>query len=567
MKFVPQILLAVALLWTAALNAQTEKELDGEEITVEASFKPYVPKVDKIKVKPTFPKEEMKKPDFTYALETVNLNSEVLLKPITPARIRKESKHKDLYGNYLKAGMGTYLSPLIEFSAASKQSSQWAAGVFLKHESSWGTFENSGFPGYNNNLAKVYIKRFFDRNTIELKPYYERYDYHQYGIRLSDTTISADLTPANTLASLGTDFRFYSHIKDDDMLYKDIRLHYDYLSANSSLMAFDVSEHATGLDARLYKNVDWLRNTDKQSIGGRLATDFVARDTAFYGVMKLQPRYHLGMGIYAIKAGLNAEISVRDYTEIDFFPYLQLDINVMPDYLKIYLHLDGGVQPNTYRSILGENPFVLAYLPYEVTKQRFVKEAGFKGSIAKSLDFDVSFLNTNVENMLFFNPVAMSDIEGNILPQVDYVPVYDTVNYSRIALDMTYHLKSDLEAVFHFQYENFGMTQLDIPIMKPDFTSSLLLSYQVNEETGLHTRFLYEGKRKYYDNLAAFSMPPYPVSELPAVIDISLGGDYKINQRLSAFLDLNNILNRRNYFYAYYPTKRFNLMAGVKFRF
>ncbi len=574
MKYISKIVPGLIVLLYFPVQAQNNKELEGEEITVEASFKPEIPKVMKIRVQPEFPKEEMKKPDFQYQLEPVTMNSEVVLKPIVAARVKKESNRKHFPGNYLKAGLGTYLNPLIEFSAASKQSKEWALGLFLKHKSMWGKMDNYAYPGYNNNAANVYIKRFFDRNAIEFKPYYTRNDFHYYGIWDADTTIAKEFTPASSISMMGGDIRFYSHIKDDDMLYKDIRLHYNFLSSFSDFYEDDIQEHSIVLNAHLYKNVLWFKNTDIQRIGGRIVTDFVQRYSSLMGLVKIMPRYEFGMGIYNFQAGFNLDVAKRAYTKMDFFPFIRLEVNVLPDYLKIYLKIDGDEEHLSYQNILSQN-FFSANVPsfFEtdktsdlmVTKSRFIKEAGIKGSIAKSLDFDLSFMNANVEDMLFFSPQYLKwGSETQNYLNVAYTPVFDTVNYSRLALDMNYHQSGKMDVLFHFQYDNYSTSHLDFAILKPDFSSYLSLYYTINEQIKVKSTVLYMNARKYY----SFSTENTGnLIETTPVIDINIGGEYTINKQFSAFLELNNLLNRYNYLLACYPAMRFNAMAGVKFRF
>jgi outer membrane receptor protein involved in Fe transport len=52
-----------------------------------------------------------------------------------------------------------------------------------------------------------------------------------------------------------------------------------------------------------------------------------------------------------------------------------------------------------------------------------------------------------------------------------------------------------------------------------------------------------------------------------AIINISLGARYAINERLSAFLDGHNLLNRHHQYFAGYPSQGISVMAGAAFKF
>jgi outer membrane receptor protein involved in Fe transport len=56
-------------------------------------------------------------------------------------------------------------------------------------------------------------------------------------------------------------------------------------------------------------------------------------------------------------------------------------------------------------------------------------------------------------------------------------------------------------------------------------------------------------------------------SEVNSFADLSLGGEYQFNDRVSAFLKLNNLTGTQYYRWYNYPMQRFNAMAGLTFSF
>jgi hypothetical protein len=57
-----------------------------------------------------------------------------------------------------------------------------------------------------------------------------------------------------------------------------------------------------------------------------------------------------------------------------------------------------------------------------------------------------------------------------------------------------------------------------------------------------------------------------PVS-IASYADLSGGVTYKVNKKISVFVQANNILNTNSQTYLYYPNNWFNIFGGIGFAF
>ena len=59
----------------------------------------------------------------------------------------------------------------------------------------------------------------------------------------------------------------------------------------------------------------------------------------------------------------------------------------------------------------------------------------------------------------------------------------------------------------------------------------------------------------------------FKAEKLKDVLDLSLGADYKVNDQITAFALIDNVLCQRYQLYYNYPVTSIQFFAGVKLRF
>ena len=160
------------------------------EVTVVAPYEPTVSDASKISLSPRIPDERLEKPEFNYSIKSKTLKAPVVLEPIKPAKIAGESV-TELYKNYIRAGIGNYWTPYIEFNANKLRSKNNAFGVHAKYLASFGGIKDYAFPGSSVTSVDGYSKKFFKAHTLTGEALYKRTGVHSLDL---NRMISLNLT-------------------------------------------------------------------------------------------------------------------------------------------------------------------------------------------------------------------------------------------------------------------------------------------------------------------------------------------------------------------------------------
>ena len=137
---------------------------------------------------------------------------------------------------------------------------------------------------------------------------------------------------------------------------------------------------------------------------------------------------------------------------------------------------------------------------------------------------------------------------------------YDETQTVSVLVDTRVKLRNSLTADLGFVYNNCSPTVAEYAWYRPTTEGKLKLTYDANENLALNTTFLYQGGRyaKPY-NGSAF--------KLKDVFDLGLGADYHINEQLSVFARLDNLLNQKYQLFYDYPVTGIEFFAGMKMSF
>jgi outer membrane receptor protein involved in Fe transport len=103
----------------------------------------------------------------------------------------------------------------------------------------------------------------------------------------------------------------------------------------------------------------------------------------------------------------------------------------------------------------------------------------------------------------------------------------------------------------------------------PELEISLGAQYDLREKIILKADVFYLGERyaqKSYSITLPVYVEPHAV-KLPAIYDFNIGIEYRYTQRLSAFVNINNITSYRYQKWYQYPNQRLNILGGLTYSF
>jgi hypothetical protein len=323
----------------------------------------------------------------------------------------------------------------------------------------------------------------------------------------------------------------------------------------------------------LNKNTSFFGFSENEKLGVDASVDYYFdRDSVAdvnQGIIRFDPYYSLGFEQYFFKVGLKMDIESGSTSYFHVYPIVRAEVQVVKDILITYAGIFGEMMPNSLRSMSDENPFINSTLEKRFSNNKFSQYGGLKGHITKYLDYNLSFVNSTIENMPFYVNDTVSAIAPGLNNQ--FTVIYDRVKYSRVIAEFGFHYKSRFKAMLCGKYNNYFMDTEDYAWHKPKLEISFSANYNMQDKFLIKAE-LFTASKIYGRTFEESTTAPLTITtmvpvELKGYSDINLGVEYRYSKLLSGFINLNNILGQRYYKWYNYPSQRFNFMVGVTYSF
>jgi hypothetical protein len=552
---------AVFQLLPAGANAQTKSY--NEEITVVATYEPTIPDAYKISLSPKTGDSDFQIPKLSYSIKSKPFETHMEVEPLSPVKMVSEPLTK-LYRNYLRLGMGTYLTPYAELFANTMRSKDHALGVHIKHISSSGDLHDYAYSGSSTNLAEVTGSKITGAHTLSGKIFFERDVVHHYGFRTADFDTSPgkdDLRQRYLIAGMEAGYK--SNYTGKDELNHAFGLSYYHLAD-----LFEVRENNLHFIASADKQFKIFDLTDQQQAGLALSINHYSQGDSLgklgCNIIGIKPFISTNYEEYSFYAGLNISVADDSVTRLHLYPLVEAKLRIIPNALEIYAGISGNISRQNYRDLSAENPFIISNLKLGFTQEKFKFYGGVTSNIGRNLDLSAAVSFSTFDNMPFFVNDTTSLLENK------FTLVYDDVNILRLSADATFRTADKLSLTVHGVYQKFDMASEEKPWHKPAMSIGLTGRYNIREKIVLTGDLSLNGKsyaRVLLPLAEQTKFIKFEASELKGYADVSLGLEYRYTKLLSAFLQFNNIGNVRYFRWNNYPSQRFNFMAGITFAF
>ncbi|HPT52810.1 MAG TPA: hypothetical protein PK740_05965 [Bacteroidales bacterium] len=474
-----------------------------------------------------------------------------------------------LYRNYLKAGFGYPLTPLLEFSFHNLQSKKYSFGLNVHHFSSWAPpigkimKEYANYPT-SDTRAHVFFKRFFKNQTFYSSIGYNHEAARFYGFKINEFPLS------NKKDSLKNNFHHLNaaiglasnYVLEEKKLKQDVRLNYDFLQTNWKDM-----ENHLGVNAFLAYDIRWLKISGSQNYRFNLDFDYYNNKwqdlSASRNAYVFNPEFIANFTIkeYHILVGLGGVVNTyQGKTDGTIYPIAELQLGVIPSILSIYAGVTGDVKYNSFKDLLYENPFIKPHLDTLCSTTNFISiYGGVKGNLVKKLNYNVSARYNYSKNLAFF----VTDTLCAARNQFDVV--YHDGNVLNVCLDMNWEILKNLNLNFDANYWLYLLKDKAIPWHKPILEFSFNGQYILKEKWAFDLNFNLGFGRKalVYDSEELV----YKTKIMKPILDFGVGVEYFINDRFSAFATINNLACQ--YYSKYYDFKNLgiNAMVGITYAF
>jgi hypothetical protein len=523
-------------------------EINTEEIVIEKDKEIVLPKADKLYlpvVPPDLTRDSIRL-NFALTNPTFNIGP---YQPVVSPFAYAVPAGKLGYQNFVRAGFGNYGSPVIT-AFVGKDEDQLSFGVWAHHES----FASGSVRGRNSASSTSMLDVFgtFQNNRWAITPSigWQSDGYRFFGYGDGDSRITNDRTTLGRVKLAAQ----VEEINDNkwDLVIKPF---FQSTAQNVPGDNPSTNENYFDLSAETSYNIDstFIIGTNAQ-MG---AISFKSPEAINRGFMKLNPWVGFKKSSLFLKAGF--ELASTNDTLVTgtggyFYPDLSAEWSGLPGW-TVYGALKGELRPVTFSSLTRENYFLDDSLTmvHENVKTRFT--GGIRGAIGSKIFINTGFNLSGVQNMSFFVPSDYDSARFTILVDTKTVTVFNwfgSINWQPVA---TTHLslKTDIYT--------YSLNELTEAWNRPTFKMSLewfqRYTDRITSQAGLTT-------------LGGIKAPqPITLAEekLDPIVDLSIQGNYQINDRAEAFVQMQNLLGQQYQRYLYYPNRGMQIRIGALYRF
>ena len=562
--------------------AQDKKDDIGTEVV--NVVKPYTPTISdafKVKEVPVNTNDENpKKESVNYSILPFPVASTFAPSKGNAQGVEK-GKQERLFKNYATLGIGNYGSLNAElYVNEDLNNSEYVGGMF-RHNSSQGEIKDVLLDNfyYDTKIDLLYGSN-KEEMAWDIKLGYQNQIYNWYGLPADfGSTLalpeSMDLVYGIKPQQSYNTFTAGGSMAFEDGILNDVTLDFTHFTdafssvENRFLLAptfkFDVMDEA--IKTKIF--VDYVDGSFKKDYSGTNTADIQYGFTNF-GIV---PSFVMKRDDWTIDIGAGLVYSMgKDNTSNKFYVYpsVKASYNVVSDLMIFYANAIGNLQQNNYKDFVDGNPYVSPTLNIKPTNELYDIQAGLKGKLASTVSYDVRASYIFDENKALFrsNDYTENNTNANYGFGNSFQVVYDDLTtmrfYGEIKADLAKGITVEADVTINSYTKKSEQEAWNLP----EFQFNSKADFMITEKWFAGVNLFYTGERKDKQlntdivNVTA----PGPIT-LDSYFDLNANIRYKHNDRFTAFLKANNILNNDYQKWLNYQVQGFQVMVGGNYKF
>ncbi len=563
-------LLTLVILFTTVIGfAQRGTNPDEGYVINSDAERPISPSY-RISEKPEIIDTVVPIPTINYPLLSRNMRTEISIENIEASKIRIIDKLDKLYPGYVRLGIGNYASPLGELYVNSTRNRRTSYGLHAKHNSSFGTIDGYAPSSFDNSTAHLFGEWHTSRFKIESEVDYLNHGYHFYGIEDTTDFYTKD-SLRNRVQGIGGNVKFSNFTRKDSakllytvktgyMYFHEFKPEDDLYNRNARNTNFNVG---TEMAYKLKKNVyalDFEVRYNKYKFAEIDTTIFPAdRLNEDNTLIHLKPVISSYGENWKVIYGVDLNFDIPSDNVFKVVPIIEGKYSLFNNMFIPYAGIGGGVNQNTFQTLNCTNEFIASGINLEATRE-FKVYGGIKGTLSKSLAFNLQFHSSNFTNMpLFFNDTTTAELNR-------FTVIYDEVSALGINASVSYQASEKLKVDAVLAYNNYNAVNEEYAWHLPALDLTLRGSYNLYDKIYIKSDITFLGGRKSPEG-AINPQDAADAFDLGFVADANLHAEYRYNSRISAFLQFNNLAAQKYFRWNRYRVQGFQVLGGVTFAF
>jgi hypothetical protein len=522
-------------------------EVTSKEVIIEKDKKIVLPRAEKLT--PGLEATEVKRDTVRLRFSRLqpNFNISPYASNLGPSAFPRDA-WKLPYQNYVKAGYGNYGSPLLGmYYGQEKKEFIW--GAWFHHESSATGAVRKKESGTGRTYADFFGTLRSDKWSITPSLAWQLDTYKFYGREENDDIADDSKYNLNAIR-FGADVTSIgkSNLKLD---FRPVYRSTGQRGGGNILNKegyFDISSSASyKIDSTFRVGADVQAGIIKFESDNSINRNFT----------RVSPWVSFTKDKITIKAGVQVAASndtIVSGTSSYFYPDMMVEWGGLPGW-TVYGKVDGELRPVTFSSLSQENFFLddSLTMAHENVKMRI--SGGIRGAITSKVFVHTGVSVSRIQYMSFFVPAAYDT--SRFVTAVD-TETNSVFNWFGM---LSWQPSGQTEFSVRTDVTGFTINGFDEAWYRPTFQLTMSVYQQIAERIGVRVNLV---------SLSGIRAPKpvtYEMVKLDPIFDLGITGQYKVNDRIGAFVEMQNLFSQNYQRYLNYPMRGAMIRVGAMYRF
>jgi hypothetical protein len=542
---------------TKTTEKKTDEKAVTEEIEVVRPYKPVLAEAVKLRRSPDLNDVKIYKAKFNYSLtdRKLELNSDI--NKLQAQQVADE-KRQEFINNYVKGGFGTAKTIFGEAYINIGDDPGLQAGAFFQHFSQAGKLNKQQS---DQQKLSAFGRTINDMYTLSGRVNFQRNGFYFYGLDENNPTLNPN-PQKQVLNFFEAEGEIVNKFNDDP----------DALSYAAKINGYVWSDRYNATENSIVLNGYLNKRISSFNLGLSTSAEFGSTKDSLTSVgnnlFKLNPYIRLQANGVKINAGINFVQEFGAFSSTRIFPSVTADFTLIPEYLQIFGEVKGDVNRNSLKQFTDENPFLNSNINIKNSVEKLSISGGIKGTGGPGFGYKARFYHKKIEDMpLFVN-------NFNQFNKFDVIYDFGSMKLIGLEGELSVQVSDALKWTGKVNFDDYSPASETQSWYKPLLRVSSDLWFNVTKQLTLTGSVVIQddSKAKVYNSAPANPyFIPDPTQEsvvtVKGFVDLGAGANYKINNKFSAFIKVNNLLNSTYSRYLYYETIGLNAFGGISYSF
>jgi len=563
--------------------AQTNKAKDTiktEVINVVTSYTPTISDAFKIKKNP--------KIQLGSKTQKKQLKYQIFSAPVVSTFIPKSGVVKGLnlgvkermYNNYLAAGFGNNSTPFLEAFLHHTTRFENDFGVYAKYISSENSIESTPLNSNFSNLRFVgYYKQEERDFSWKIEANYEQNKYNWYGLPSSITYLPATITAINEEQTY-RNFETAGELIFEDSFINSSTVNLSFFSDgwSSKELQFAVEpQFKISLKSLGRKFNDLILNTSFDYLNGEFAQSYSAAtklEHSFFTV-GLAPKYNFEYNDFTFRIGAKLYYTSdleNKTSQVFVYPDININYPLVENYVNAYIGAGGDLKTNTYKNFSEENPYISPTQFITQTNKKYEFFSGLNGKLTPTTSYNIKASYSNEANKALFliNNSKSNGTNTTGLLGYEYrnsfSVVYDDIKTLSFFGEFTVDVSRNLAIGATGEFNSYTLTNQAEAWNLPTTNVQLFGNYKTDKWYA-GTNIFVVSERSDVTYSATYPSTVNGIQTLKSFVDVNINGGYHFNDKFTAFLKMNNVLNSDYQSFSNFNVQGFQVLGGISYKF